>query len=96
VVLKGAHTSIASEKGLVYFNSTGNPGMASGGTGDVLTGVLTGLLAQNYSPIEAAIAGVFIHGLAGDLAVAECGMDSLIASDLIGHLPGAFFKVLRK
>jgi NAD(P)H-hydrate epimerase len=95
VVLKGAHTSIASEKGLVYFNSTGNPGMATGGTGDVLTGVLTGLLAQNYSPIEAAIAGVFIHGLAGDLAVVECGMDSLIASDLIRHLPGAFLKVLR-
>ncbi|MEX2231011.1 MAG: NAD(P)H-hydrate dehydratase, partial [Cyclobacteriaceae bacterium] len=72
VVLKGAHTSIANEKGLIYFNSTGNPGMATGGTGDVLTGVLTGLLAQNYSPTEAAIAGVFIHGLAGDLAVAEC------------------------
>lgn len=96
VVLKGAHTSIATEKGLVFFNSTGNPGMATGGTGDVLTGVLTGLLAQDYTPVEAAIAGVFLHGLAGDLAADECGMDSLIASDLVDHLPGAFLKVRRK
>jgi NAD(P)H-hydrate epimerase len=96
VVLKGAHTSIASDNGLVYFNSTGNPGMATGGTGDVLTGVLTGLLAQKYRPIEAAIAGVFLHGLAGDVAAARCGMDALIASDLIGALPDAFLKVSRK
>jgi NAD(P)H-hydrate epimerase len=96
VVLKGAHTSIATEKGLVFFNSTGNPGMATGGTGDVLTGIATGLLAQNYTPAEAAIAGVFLHGLAGDLAADECGMDSLTASDLIGHLPDAFLKVYRK
>jgi ADP-dependent NAD(P)H-hydrate dehydratase / NAD(P)H-hydrate epimerase len=96
IVLKGAHTAISTEKGLVFFNSTGNPGMATGGTGDVLTGVITGLLAQNYTPEEAAVAGVFLHGLAGDLAVLECGMDSLIASDVIDYLPGAFLKVSRK
>lgn len=96
VVLKGAHTAIATEKGRIYFNSTGNPGMATGGTGDVLTGILTGLLAQKYTPIEAAVAGVFIHGLAGDLAVQECGMDALIASDLIDHIPAAFLKIARK
>jgi len=96
IVLKGAHTSISTESGQVFFNSTGNPGMATGGTGDVLTGVITGLLAQNYTPVEAAVAGVFLHGLAGDLAVLERGMDSLIASDLIDYLPGAFLKVFRK
>jgi len=96
IVLKGGHTSIATGEGVVHFNSTGNPGMATGGTGDVLTGVLTGLLAQNYSPVEAAVAGVFLHGLAGDIATEELGMDSLTATDLIDHLPGAFLKVLRK
>lgn len=96
VVLKGAHTSVADEKGQVFFNSTGNPGMATGGTGDVLTGIITGMLAQKYTPIEAAVAGVFLHGLAGDLCVSESGMDSLIASDVIGGLPQAFLKVLRK
>ena len=96
VVLKRAHTAIATEKGLVFFNSSGNPGMATGGTGDVLTGILTGLLAQKYSPHEAAVAGVFLHGLAGDLAAAGRGMDSLIASDLIDHLPDAFLKIVKK
>ena len=70
--------------------------MATGGTGDVLTGIITALLAQNYTPLEAAVAGVFLHGLAGDLAVSRCGMDSLIASDLIESLPAAFLKVTRK
>lgn len=96
VVLKGAHTSVADETGTVYFNSTGNPGMATGGSGDVLTGIITGLLAQNYSPVEAAVLGVFLHGLAGDIAVTELGMESLIASDLIANLPGAFQKVVGK
>jgi NAD(P)H-hydrate epimerase len=95
IVLKGAHTSVASEDG-VHFNSTGNPGMATGGTGDVLTGILTALLAQNYSPAEAAILGVFLHGLAGDLAVGELGMNSLTATDVINHLPDAFQRVSRK
>lgn len=96
VVLKGAHTSVADENGQVYFNSTGNPGMATAGAGDVLTGIITGLLAQKYTPVEAAVMGVFLHGLAGDLAALEYGTDSLIASDLVAHLPGAFRQVLRK
>jgi ADP-dependent NAD(P)H-hydrate dehydratase / NAD(P)H-hydrate epimerase len=90
IVLKGAHTSITSPDGKVYFNSTGNPGMAKGGSGDVLTGILTGLLAQHYSALDAAVLGVFVHGLAGDLAAREKGMNSLIASDLIEYLPQAF------
>lgn len=96
IVLKGAHTAIASEKGLVYFNSTGNPGMATGGTGDVLTGMLTGLMAQKFSPVKAAVAGVFLHGLAGDLGVESRGMDSLTASDVVDHVPGAFLKARRQ
>ena len=90
VILKGAFTSIALPDGKVYFNSTGNPGMATGGSGDVLTGILTGLLAQGYSFDTAAILGVYLHGLAGDLAIQELDMNSLIASDLIDFLPKAF------
>jgi ADP-dependent NAD(P)H-hydrate dehydratase / NAD(P)H-hydrate epimerase len=90
IVLKGAYTSIAAPQGQVYFNSTGNPGMATGGSGDVLTGILTGLLVQGYTSIEAAILGVYLHGLAGDLAASTLGMNSLIASDLVGFLPKAF------
>ncbi len=90
IVLKGAYTSIATPQAQVYFNSTGNPGMATGGTGDVLTGILTGLLAQGYNSSEAAILGVYLHGLAGDLAASTLGMNSLIASDLIDFLPQAF------
>lgn len=95
IVLKGSFTSIATPEGNVYFNSTGNPGMATGGTGDVLTGILTGLLAQGYEASEAAILGVYIHGLSGDLAVLETGMESLIASDLIKFLPAAFRQIKR-
>jgi NAD(P)H-hydrate epimerase len=95
VVLKGGHTSIATPEGEVYFNSTGNPGMATGGSGDVLTGILTGLLAQKYSAANTAILGVYLHGLAGDLAAREKGMNSLIASDLIDFLPNAFRDVGR-
>lgn len=90
VVLKGAWTAIAFPDGTVRFNSTGNPGMATGGTGDVLTGILTSLLAQSYSPEETAIFGVYLHGLAGDLAVHEKSYESLIASDLTEFLPVAF------
>ncbi len=90
IILKGAHTSIATPNGKIFFNCTGNPGMATGGTGDVLTGILTGLLAQKYSAEETAILGVYLHGLAGDMAAREKGMNSLIASDLIDFLPAAF------
>ncbi|MBK5279265.1 MAG: NAD(P)H-hydrate dehydratase, partial [Bacteroidia bacterium] len=90
IILKGAHSSIATPDGKVYFNSTGNSGMATGGSGDVLTGILTGLLAQGYSAIDSALVGVYIHGLAGDIAAREKGKQSLIASDLIDFLPAAF------
>ena len=93
IVLKGAHTSIALPDGKVFFNSTGNPGMATGGSGDVLTGILTGLLAQGYSAGDAAILGVYLHGLSGDLACQEKGMNSLIASDLVDQISQAFRKI---
>ncbi len=90
IILKGAHTSITDIDGSVYFNTTGNAGMATGGSGDVLTGILVGLLAQGYTPTHAAITGVYIHGLAGDLALQTQSMESLIASDIIEHLGFAF------
>ena len=90
VVLKGAFTSIATPQGQVFFNSSGNPGMAKGGSGDVLTGILTGLLAQGYPGLDAAQLGVFLHGFAGDLAAYEKGMNSMTPSDLIESLPEAF------
>jgi len=86
VVLKGAHTAVATPDGTVHFNSTGNPGMSTGGTGDVLTGVLTALLAQGYDPVEAAVLGVFEHGRAGDRAARTRGTMGLTASDLIENL----------
>jgi NAD(P)H-hydrate epimerase len=90
VVLKGAFTSIATPQGKVYFNSTGNPGMATGGSGDVLAGLLTGLLAQGYEAEDACLLGVFLHGLAGDLAAEKLGQEALIASDIIQYIPSAF------
>ncbi|HTH55311.1 MAG TPA: NAD(P)H-hydrate dehydratase [Cyclobacteriaceae bacterium] len=93
VVLKGAHSAIASPDGKVYFNSTGNPGMAKGGSGDVLTGIITGMLSQGYPSLDAALAGVFLHGLTGDLAAADVGTNSLIAGDLVEFLPYAFKKL---
>jgi NAD(P)H-hydrate epimerase len=90
VLLKGANTSISTPEGKLYFNNTGNPGMATAGSGDVLTGIITGLRAQGYSAVEAALVGAWIHGLAGDCAAREKGEDSLIASDIIECLPEAF------
>ena len=90
IVLKGHHTAISTPDGKVYFNSTGNPGMATGGSGDVLTGILAGLLGQGYLPGAAAVLGVYLHGLAGDLAAEMLGEESLIASDIIDYLPDAF------
>ncbi|HER08434.1 MAG TPA: NAD(P)H-hydrate dehydratase [Bacteroides sp.] len=95
VVLKGAYTGIADPDGNYWFNTTGNPGMASGGSGDVLTGLITGLLARGMKPLHAAMAGVCLHGLAGDLAVEETGEEALIAGDLIAHLGKAFMRVSR-
>lgn len=93
IVLKGAHTSITFPNGKCFFNSTGNPGMATGGSGDVLTGIILGLLAQGYTPEESAVLGVFLHGLAGDLVVKDYGMESLIASDITTYLGKAFLKL---
>ena len=93
IVLKGHYTFIAMPGGKGYFNSTGNPGMAKGGSGDVLTGILTGMLSQGYSPGEAALLGVYLHGLAGDLAASTWSQESMLASDLVEQLGGAFEQV---
>jgi len=89
LVLKGQHTLITDGK-QHELNQTGNPGMATGGSGDVLTGIITALVCQQLSPFEAAVLGCHVHGLAGDLAAAELGQVSLIASDIIRFLPTAF------
>jgi NAD(P)H-hydrate epimerase len=89
VVLKG-HQTVITDGRRYILNRTGNPGMATGGSGDVLTGVITALLCQGLSPFDAARLGVHVHGLAGDLAALELGQVSLIASDLIEYLPQAF------
>ena len=94
VVLKGAYSAVALADGSIYFNPTGNPGMATGGSGDVLTGILTALLAQGYSAPDAALIGVYVHGLAGDLAAREIGETSLIAGDLVNYLPAAFKRLV--
>ena len=93
VVLKGAHTSITTPQGKVFFNSTGNPGMATAGSGDVLTGMILSLLAQGYSPENASVIGVYLHGLAGDIAAAKSGYESIIASDIIDNIGNAFLKI---
>ncbi len=93
VVLKGAYTSIAFPDGRCYFNSTGNPGMGTAGSGDVLTGIITSLLAQGYLPEQAAILGVYLHGLAGDIAAKKKGMQALIAGDIVENIGKAYKKL---
>lgn len=90
VILKGAFTSITTPEGKCFFNPTGNPGMATGGSGDVLTGILLGFMAQGYTPLSACLAGTFIHGFAGDLAARKQGHEALIASDIVKNLGKAF------
>jgi NAD(P)H-hydrate epimerase len=90
LVLKGVPTIITEPDGMTYINSTGNPGMASAGTGDVLTGMISGFLSQGIKPINASILGVYLHGLAGDIAASEKGEHSLIATDIIDKIPSAF------
>ncbi len=90
IILKGHHTLIASPDGRGYFNSSGNPGMATAGSGDLLTGILTGLLAQGYLPLQAALLGVYLHGWAGDLAAEKLGEEALLASDMAKELGNAF------
>ncbi len=93
MVVKGAYTVVITPQGKFYFNPTGNPGMATGGSGDVLTGIILALLAQGYQPENAARLGVYVHGLAGDIACRRMGEISLTASDIIDALPEAW-KVL--
>lgn len=93
MVLKGGFTAISDENGRCYFNPTGNPGMATAGSGDVLTGIILSLLSQGYSSLHAAQIGVYIHGLAGDLAKEELGEDALIAGDIVSFLPKAWKKI---
>ena len=90
MVLKGHHTLIATSEGEVWFNTTGNAGMATGGSGDVLTGIITGLLAQGYVPKDAALLGVWLHGKSGDIASKRYGQEALVASHIIEFLGDAF------
>jgi hydroxyethylthiazole kinase-like uncharacterized protein yjeF len=90
IILKGAHTCITTPSGETYFNTTGNPGMAKGGSGDLLTGIITAVLAQGYTPLETCLISVFVHGLAGDLTRDALGETGMIAGDLCDHLPHAF------
>jgi NAD(P)H-hydrate epimerase len=90
LILKGAHTRIACPDGKVFINPSGNPGMATAGSGDVLTGILLGLLAQSYSSLNTCLLGVFLHGLAGDFAAENKGQYSLIAGDIVESLSEAF------
>ncbi len=102
IILKGHHTFIATTDGIAspddtagrgFFNSTGNSGMTTGGSGDVLTGLLTGLLAQGYSSTETAILGVYLHGSAGDMAAEKLSMEAMVAGDIIDNLGQAFLRV---
>ncbi|MFH1699320.1 MAG: NAD(P)H-hydrate dehydratase [Candidatus Zixiibacteriota bacterium] len=90
IVLKDSPTLVASPEGQIFMNPTGNYGMATGGSGDVLTGIIVALLGQQLSPLEAALCGVFIHGLSGDIAIGDINPRSLIAGDLIDYLTSAF------
>lgn len=94
IVLKGARSIIAAPDGRIFINPTGNPGMATGGMGDVLAGMIGGLVAQGLETTNAAIIGTYLHGLAGDLAALEQGPIGIIASDIIKEIPIAIKKVL--
>lgn len=90
IVLKGHYTALCLPDGNVVFNTTGNSGMATAGSGDVLTGIITGLLARGYSRKNACLTGIYLHGLAGDIAAARVGKECMMASDIIAALPEAF------
>jgi len=95
VVIKGANT-ITVYKQNIYINTTGNPGMATAGSGDVLSGVIAGLVSQDYTPLKAAIFGVYLHGSAGDIAVGGMGYQALIASDIVDNIGKAYLELFRK
>ncbi|MFH0866612.1 MAG: NAD(P)H-hydrate dehydratase, partial [Bacteroidota bacterium] len=90
IIYKGAYTTISTPDGRFFFNSTGNPGMATGGSGDVLTGILLGLKACGYSSFETSLIGTYIHSLAGDLSAKKKGEVSMIAGDIVKYIAGAF------
>ena len=90
LLLKGAHTAIAFPDGSIYFNCTGNPGMATAGSGDVLTGIIGSLIGQGYPASDACLIGVYLHGLAGDIAAGKWSQEAMIARDIIYHLGAAF------
>ncbi len=90
VLLKGAPTVIATPDGTAYINPTGNAGMATGGSGDVLTGVIGAMLALRMKPLDAAVCGAYLHGLAGDLAQKSIGTFGMAAGDIVNFLPKAF------
>ncbi len=96
LVLKGARTIIAGPDGMVYINTTGNPGMSTAGSGDVLTGIIASFIAQKIQIIDALRAAVYVHGLSGDIGVKHVGEYSLIAKDLIKYLPGAIMEIVEK
>ena len=94
IVLKGHFSFISTPDGKGYFNSTGNAGMATAGSGDVLTGIITGLLAQGYSPLQACLLGVYLHGSAGDIAAAKFSQEAMIAGDIINCLGDTFKQIV--
>ncbi len=96
IILKGRYSALCMPDGHVYFNSTGNAGMATAGSGDVLTGIITALLARGYKQQHACMVGMYLHGLAGDLAAEELGEESVIAGDIIDYLPKAFKEIYRQ
>lgn len=96
LMVKGAYSAICTPDGEVHFNSTGNSSMAKGGSGDVLSGIISSLLAQNYSPLNAARIGAYVHGLAGDLALQDYSPFSVIASDLIENIGKAFLQLMER
>ena len=93
IVLKSHHTAIVTPSGNIFFNSTGNAGLAKGGSGDVLTGIITSLIAQYYSSEHAAVLGVYLHGLAGDFAANSLSQQAMTATDIITYLSKAFLSL---
>ena len=93
-MLKGSQTAISTPEGKCYFNSTGNPGMATAGSGDALTGIILSLIAQNYNSLDACLMGVYLHGLAGDIAAEKYGYEAMLAGDLIENIGNAYRKIL--
>ena len=94
LLLKGLRTLVANPEGMLYINSTGNPGMATAGSGDILTGIVAGFMAQGLKSHHAAAAAAYLHGMAGDIAKMDMGENSLMAGDILTHLPLAMRKVL--